>query len=142
MVVLPLSGFDADPEINAVGQVLNTSSLWTPDTPNGTTGTVAALPVWSGGMNAGADVVGGTGTWGDVGIWDGDSVADLNWLVPEGSYVGQAVAINDFGRILATVSTGNIVDSPHLLTPTDLPYVSVGDAAVTEGTAAGAPPSR
>jgi probable HAF family extracellular repeat protein len=127
-------------DINSAGQLVADGRLWTPDVPNGTTGTFAYLdPLpptrtdegWSSssyarGFNNAGQVVGysleGEAEWGSelyrATLWADGVIEELP--------LGIAVAINDAGQI---------VGDNNLLTPVppDGPLVTISDATVTEG---------
>jgi probable HAF family extracellular repeat protein len=131
-------------DINSSGQVLFTARLWTPSTPNGTTGTFTSLPqfpgdTWSsaGRINNAGQAVGASYFWNDETvqifahgvIWEGAMPQDLGQLSGYGSgYVSSGVAINEAGEIVGTSGSGVFV-----LIPLSGPFITIGDATVTEG---------
>lgn len=133
----------ADPrDINAGGQIVGGGGLWTPTTPNAATGTYTDLGPNFGGVafNRSGQVVGYQGYGNEYegyavpALWSGGVVADLNALVPAGSWLSAPAGINDAGLIVGTVDYLNgRYDVPLLLTPTALPSVAVGDATADEG---------
>ena len=108
--------------------------LWTPDTPNGTTGVMRALD----GMTAAVDindagqVVGYGGVQDHAILWsDSSGAVDLNSLVPQspGRKITRAYAINNKGQILAYA--WNLDTESVMLTPLigDYDHDGVVDAA-------------
>lgn len=143
-------------DINAAGQITGHGPgfglsvyygafVWTPATPNGTTGAFAELvPVeWyygvdytyseAYGLNDAGEVVGrfargsfgGEGGWDEeVGVlWSGGQMYDLGQLVVPVRTIRSAAVINNAGQI---------VSGSSLLTP-DGPALRIGDVTVTEG---------
>src|SRR5262245_23469171 len=120
MIVLP-SETGSNSDINASGQVVNDNGLWTPDTPNGTTGTLTDLGNFSAlALNGSAQVVGLQGDglpddheggggygWTWAALWEQGTTVDLNTRIvnaPSGVGLTSAGAINDQGWILATTN--------------------------------------
>jgi probable HAF family extracellular repeat protein len=143
MVVLPSISYNSD--INASGQVVGDNLLWTPNTPNGTTGNLTDLGNFgASGLNGSAQVVGLQGFGNDdygytvAALWEGGIAVDLNTRIPAvalGLSLTNAGSINDQGWILA--SNENV---PFLLTPDDQPppppappAITINDVTVTEG---------
>jgi hypothetical protein len=113
------SGYNAAVSINKYGTAVGVSEdssnntatsiafVWTPDTPNGTTGNTSLLPTFSGtstgytpsSINNKGQIV-GTGPEGAT-LWEGSHVYYLNKLVPpdSGWNLQNAEAINNAGQI-------------------------------------------
>lgn len=135
--------------------------VWTPSTPNGTTGSFTYLGALPGdflstaiGLNDGDRAVGNSLTeqieptegWvyytSRAVLWDGTSKQELNSLLPAGSEFslessaginnGGWIAVN--GSILSPIS-GQVQNRAFLMSPTnrDDPLLSIDDVTVTEG---------
>ncbi len=144
-------------DINGVGQVAGSrsvASLWTPATPNGTSGSFTDLgtlppldsqsvPTGSVGLgvNNAGEVVGYSSEWFPDGwgggfdvsrafAWQDGIMQDLNAQSPDW-WLQKATAINDAGQIVGD----GYANSAFLWTPLSLgvPDVSIGNAAATEG---------
>jgi probable HAF family extracellular repeat protein len=143
MVLLPRE-ISYNSDINASGQVVGDGFLWTPDTPNGNTGTLTPLSDFGAiALNKSAQVAGLMG-WGNeegggtmAALWENGVAVDLNTripTIPDLALTG-TMAINDQGLILALSEHhwNGRYNVPFLLTPTDLPSISIDDVTVTEG---------
>ena len=132
--------------INASGQVTVNSSLdgqgylWTPTTPNGTTGTFKTLPGEYGSGNyysefwALNDAGQVAGNWSYPGSVDGYEAGRfaIQWAGSEVQFLEleTPVAINGSGRIVGRTLTGHA----GLLTPLpSQPRIAIGDVTITEG---------
>lgn len=147
-------------DINASGQVVGTTSmargfLWTPNVPNGNTGTITYLDSqfdpysYALGVNNAGQAVGKTwmpsGGWPEGGgteyasatIWTGGQPESLTFLIDERPTLIAAQAINDSGQIIAHkfVWSWQSSDHPVLLTPitAPTPRLTISDATITEG---------
>jgi probable HAF family extracellular repeat protein len=102
------------------GGASNYGFLWTPNQPNGTSGTMQRLPETADGpataldINDAGQIVGVTGTGGIV-LWNGSAVVPLASPIPEGSVYG--CSINEFGQIAGTAADANGVTHAFLWTP-------------------------
>jgi uncharacterized membrane protein len=160
MVLLPdPSGTNSyNIHINAGGQVVFGNLLWTPHTPNGTTGSLTVLnpnadgtwiATYPSDINDSGQVVGvvseswledndrGGGQWDYHFLWENGDLAALTSLIPQNSGwldVG-GDAINNQGWIVGTIDYPYTTPGPAgtLLTPSVLPFISIGDVTVTEG---------
>lgn len=141
----PGGGLSRSYGINSHGQVVGVSYtasippvqhafLWTPTSPNGTTGTMEDLGALAGndsiayGINDAGTVVGAstTGAEGHAVVWQNGVVTDLNSEIPSNSgwVLTEARGINDAGQIVAT-GTLNGAEHAVVLTPTSPPlYLS------------------
>jgi len=134
--------------------------VWTPSTPNGTSGTFAGLPIpWSRadyyfgdpyGINDAGEVVGAYrwvfnsspdygGFEGAYGvIWSGGQMYELGGLiVPWGGNLGiSSAAINNAGQIAGGQDVwgpnATLVTHASLLTPVSGPLITISDTTVTE----------
>jgi probable HAF family extracellular repeat protein len=161
MVLLP-DPFGADTgagaHINAGGQVTYGNFLWTPDTPNGTTGSLTILnpnDQWpydwvttsAIDINDSGQVVVVVSYSDEIGnayyhfLWENGELVDLNSLIPPTVNLLGASAINNQGWIVGSVPT-----DPYgytwrgiLLTPSDQPpppippSITIGDMTLAEG---------
>jgi probable HAF family extracellular repeat protein len=146
--------------INASGQVVGSSGghvfLWTPFTPNGTTGYFTDLGTPPGdddtrpsGANNAGQVVGTSSYswWDEVSyytvyhafLWENGVMTHLNDRIPPGSgwNLTGAAAINDSGRIVGNGTLNGGPSRAVLLTPQGFTYpdISINDVSVTEGDA-------
>jgi probable HAF family extracellular repeat protein len=110
-----------------VGQSVTTSGaetafLWTPATPNGTSGTMAALPTLAGatavsaaGINDSGEVVGTVGS--AAFLYSGGKMIDLGSLPGSGGSIG-ADAINTSGQVVGSSGMSSGLSHAFLWTPT------------------------
>jgi probable HAF family extracellular repeat protein len=141
MGTLPGAGFSRALSINRFGQAVGVAYftdqygnafthafLWTPATPNGTSGSMVDPGILPGyessfatGINASGQVVGYCHSDNNSDtpfIWDSvRGMRDLNTLLPAGSgwVLSRALAINDFGQIVGTGRNGDV--GAFLMTP-------------------------
>jgi probable HAF family extracellular repeat protein len=117
--------------INGSGQVVGqsvttsgaeTAFLWTPATPNGTIGTMAALPTLAGaaavsaaGINDSGEVVGTVGM--AAFLYSGGKMIDLGSLPGGGGSIG-ADAINSSGQVVGSSGMSSGLSHAFLWTPT------------------------
>jgi probable HAF family extracellular repeat protein len=117
--------------INGSGQVVGQSCttsgveaafLWTPATPNGTSGTMAALPTLSGataqdayGINDSGQVVGTTGS--AAFLYSGGKMIDLGSLAGSSGTI-EADAINSEGQVVGSSDMSSGIPHAFLWTPT------------------------
>lgn len=107
------TGYDINQQGQVVGEVSSGSVvypfLWTPDVPNGTTGTCLNLGSFGGsiararGINNGGQVVGGAvgGSGQRAFVWNGAGMIDLNTLIADPTWVLiEARRVNDQGLII------------------------------------------
>lgn len=134
-VVGVAEGYDAD------WAYVHRAFLWTPTTPNGTSGQLANLGALPGdtqsgahGINDAGQVVGSSES--GAFLWQGGVVKALADLLPIGSgwNLQQAWAINNSGQIVGSGSL-NGPGGAYLLSPVDLgiPLLSISDVAIVEG---------
>jgi probable HAF family extracellular repeat protein len=102
--------------MNASGQIVGgwsnvTSHLWTPSTPNGTSGSSVQFPIEAWGINDSGQVVGDSANLHAV-IYDSGTVLDLGTL--PGFDASEALAINNTGQVVGGVWS-TVTGETHLM---------------------------